>query len=308
MTSPKQNSKDLIGKGLRSLLNNIDADLKTTAGSLKTDVVNQVTNISRILISDIQINPKQPRRDFDEQALNELAASIKLHDIIQPLTVSKLANGKYQLIAGERRFRAAKLAGLKDVPAYQRQANDKELLELALLENLQRENLNAVEIALSYKRMMEELSYTQEQVAERMGKERSTVTNYIRLLKLPPDIQLAVRSGRISMGHARALISVDVVDKQLYVFKEIQQKELSVRQTEELVRKLYKADKPDAVKSSVKSELPPAYKKIEDNLASHFGTKVKLNHNKKGHGNITIEYYSLEEFNKILDAMNVTVS
>ncbi len=308
MTSPKQNNKDLIGKGLRSLLNNIDADLKTTAGSLKTDVVNQVTNISRILISDIQINPKQPRRDFDEQALNELAASIKLHDIIQPLTVSKLANGKYQLIAGERRFRAAKLAGLKDVPAYQRQANDKELLELALLENLQRENLNAVEIALSYKRMMEELSYTQEQVAERMGKERSTVTNYIRLLKLPPDIQLAVRSGNITMGHARALISVDVVDKQLYVFKEIQQKELSVRQTEELVRKLYKADKPDAVKSSVKSELPPAYKKIEDNLASHFGTRVKLNHNKNGHGNITIEYYSLEEFNKILDAMNVTVS
>lgn len=308
MTSPKQNSKDLIGKGLRSLLNNIDADLKTTAGSLKTDVVNQVTNISRIPIGDIQINPKQPRRDFDEQALNELAASIKLHDIIQPLTVSKLANGKYQLIAGERRFRAAKLAGLKDVPAYQRQANDKELLELALLENLQRENLNAVEIALSYKRMMEELSYTQEQVAERMGKERSTVTNYIRLLKLPPDIQLAVRSGSITMGHARALISVDVVDKQLYLFKEIQQKELSVRQTEELVRKLYKANKPDAVKSSVKSELPPAYKKIEDNLASHFGTRVKLNHNKNGHGNITIEYYSLEEFNKILDAMNVTVS
>lgn len=307
MTTPKQN-KDLIGKGLRSLLNNIDADLKTTAGSLKTDVVNQVTNISRIPISDIQINPKQPRRDFDEQSLNELAASIKMHDIIQPLTVSKLANGKYQLIAGERRYRASKIAGLKDVPAYLRQANDKELLELALLENLQRENLNAVEIALSYKRMMEELNYTQEQVAERMGKERSTVTNYIRLLKLPPDIQLAIRSGSLSMGHARALISIDMVDKQLFVFKEVQQKELSVRQTEELVRKLYKAEKPDAVKSSVKSDLPPAYKKIEDNLASHFGTKVKMNHNKKGYGSITIEYYSLEEFNKILDAMNVTVS
>lgn len=307
MTTPKQN-KDLIGKGLRSLLQNIDQDLKTTAGSLKTDVVEQVTHTTRIPLSDIQINPKQPRRDFDETALNELAASIKLHDIIQPLTVSKLPNGKYQLIAGERRFRASKIAGLKDVPAYVRQANDQQLLELALLENLQREDLNAVEIALSYKRMMEELSYTQEQVAERMGKERSTVTNYLRLLKLPPDIQLAVRSGALSMGHARALVNIDTIDKQLFVYKEIQGKGLSVRQTEELVRNMYKAEKPGAVKSSVKSDLPPAYKKIEDNLASHFATKVKMAHNKKGYGSITIEYYSLEELNKILDAMNVSVS
>jgi ParB family chromosome partitioning protein len=307
MTTPKQN-KDLIGKGLRSLLQNIDADLKTTAGSLKTDVVDQVTHTSRIALKDIQINPKQPRRDFDESALNELAASIKLHDIIQPLTVSKLPNGKYQLIAGERRFRASKIAGLTDVPAYIRQANDQQLLELALLENLQREDLNAVEIALSYKRMMEELSYTQEQVAERMGKERSTVTNYIRLLKLPPDIQLAVRNGSLSMGHARALVNIDTIDKQLFVFNEVKQKELSVRQTEELVRNMYKADKPGAVKSSVKSDLPAAYKKIEDNLASHFATKVKMVHNKKGYGSITLEYYSLEELNKLLDAMNVTVS
>lgn len=307
MTTPKQN-KDLIGKGLRSLLQNIDQDLKTTAGSLKTDVVEQVTHTNRIALSDIQINPKQPRRDFDETALNELAASIKLHDIIQPLTVSKLPNGKYQLIAGERRFRASKIAGLKDVPAYIRQANDQQLLELALLENLQREDLNAVEIALSYKRMMEELDYTQEQVAERMGKERSTVTNYLRLLKLPPDIQLAVRNGSLSMGHARALVNIDTIDKQLFVYKEIKDKGLSVRQTEELVRNMYKAEKSGAVKSSVKSELPAAYKKIEDNLASHFATKVKMVHNKKGYGSITIEYYSLEELNKLLDAMNVSVS
>ena len=307
MTSPKQN-KDLIGKGLRSLLQNIDADLKTTAGSLKTDVAEQVTHSNRIPIADIQVNPKQPRRDFDEQGLKDLAASIKLHDIIQPLTVSQLPNGKYQLIAGERRFRASKLAGLKDVPAYIRKANDQQLLELALLENLQREDLNAMEISLSYKRMMEELDYTQEQVAERMGKERTTVTNYLRLLKLPPDIQLAVRSGQISMGHARALVNIDTIDKQLYVFKEIRDKELSVRQTEELVRKIYQSDKSGAVKSSAKSDLPPAYKKIEDNLASHFGTKVKMVHNKKGYGSITLEYYSLEELNKLLDAMNVTVS
>jgi ParB family chromosome partitioning protein len=307
MTNPKQN-KDLIGKGLRSLLQNIDSDLKNTAGSLKTDVAEQVTQTNRILLKDIQINPKQPRRDFDETALNELAASIKSYDIIQPLTISKLPNGKYQLIAGERRLRAAKIAGLTDVPAYIRQANDQQLLELALLENLQREDLNAVEIAISYKRMMEELGYTQEQVAERMGKERSTVTNYIRLLKLPPDIQLAVRNGTLSMGHARALVNIDTIDRQLFVYNEIKQKELSVRQTEELVRNMYKAEKPGAVKSSVKSDLPAAYKKIEDNLASHFATKVKMVHNKKGYGSITIEYYSLEELNKLLDAMNVTVS
>jgi ParB family chromosome partitioning protein len=307
MSTPKQN-KDLINKGLRSLLQNIDADLKTTEGGLKTKVVEEFTGTNRLAITDILINPKQPRRDFDETALNELAASIKLHDIIQPLTVTKLANGKFQLIAGERRFRASKIAGLKDVPVYIRQANDYQLLELALLENLQRENLNAVEIALSYKRMMEELNYTQEQVAERMGKERSTVTNYIRLLKLPPDIQLAVRNGSLSMGHARALVNIDTIDKQLFVFKEIQSKGLSVRQTEELVRKMYKADKVGAVKPSLKSDLPPTYKKIEDNLASHFGTKVRMAHNKKGYGSISIEYYSLEELNKILEAMNVTVS
>jgi ParB family chromosome partitioning protein len=306
--STSKPSKDLIGKGLRSLLQNIDTDLKNTSGSLKSDIVEQATNSSRINLNDIQVNPKQPRRDFDEQALQELATSIKLHDIIQPLTVSRLATGKYQLIAGERRFRAAKLAGLKDVPAYVRQANDQQLLELALLENIQRENLNAVEMALSFKRMMEELHYTQEQVAERMGKERSTVTNYIRLLKLPPDILSAVRSNKLTMGHARALVNIDKIDKQLYVFKEIQQKELSVRQTEELVRKLYKGDKQGAAPSGTKNDLPPAYQKIEDNLASHFSTKVKMVHNKKGYGSINIEYYSLDELNKLLDMMNVTVS
>ncbi|RXK85372.1 ParB/RepB/Spo0J family partition protein [Filimonas effusa] len=312
MTAPKpNNNKDnklALGKGIRSLLQNIDADLKTTTGAaLKTNVVEQAVNTTRIPLDQISVNPKNPRKDFDETALNELATSIKLHDIIQPLTVSKMADGKYQLIAGERRFRASKIAGLTDVPAYIRQVNDKELLELALLENLQREDLNAIEIGLSYKRMMEELSYTQEQVAERMGKERSTVTNYIRLLKLPPDIQLAVRFNTISMGHARALVNIDTVDKQLYVFGEIKSKNLSVRQTEDLVRQLYK-EKTGDVKVAAKAEIPPAYKRIEDNLASHFSTKVKLAHNKKGYGSITIEYYSLQELNKLLEQMNVQAS
>ena len=301
-----QNKKDALGKGIRSLLQNIDADLKSTAGSLKSEVIEKASTSLRIPLDQIEINPQQPRRDFDETALSELAASIKMHDIIQPLTVTRLANGKYRIIAGERRFRASKIAGLKDVPVYVRETKDSQLLELALLENLQRENLNAMEIAISYRRLMEELDYTQEQLAERMGKERSTVTNYIRLLKLPPDIQVAVRNGVISMGHARALINVDAVDKQLFIFHEIKNKELSVRQTEELVRRLYTPG--NAVNNSVKSQLSPALKKIEDNLASHYSTKVKMHHNKKGFGTITFEYYSLEELNSILDKMNVPVN
>ena len=306
MTTPKKKDNEALGKGIRSLLQNIDADLKTTSGNLKTSVMESVTSMLRIPLEQIETNPKQPRRDFDEQSMNELASSIKLHDIIQPITVSKLPTGKYRLISGERRFRASKIAGLHDIPAYIRSANDQQLLELALLENLQREDLNAMEISLSYKRMMEELNHTQEEVAERMGKERSTVANYIRLLKLPPDIQVAVRHNQLSMGHARALINVDTVDKQLYLFNEIKSKSLSVRQTEELVRKLYKG--PIAVKNSVKPALPAAFKKIEDNLASHFSTRVKLDHTKKGNGSILIEYYSLHELNKLLDQLGVSVN
>lgn len=304
MTNPKQN-KDALGKGIRSLLQSIDSDLKNTSGGLKPQAVEAATGVLRIPIENIEPNPKQPRRDFDEASLEELAQSIRLHDIIQPITVSRLHGNKYRLISGERRWRASKLAGLKDIPAYIRQANDQELLELALLENLQREDLNAMEIALSYKRMMEELSHTQEQVAERMGKDRSTVTNYIRLLKLPPDIQIAVRNGEISMGHARALINVDTIDRQLYIFDEIKSKGLSVRQTENLVRNLYREK--EEKKEAAGSSLPPAYKKIEDTLSSHFSTRVKLKHSKNGSGQITLDYYSLEELNKMLDQMNVTI-
>ncbi len=300
MTQP--NKKDALGKGIRSLLQNIDADLKSTSGSLRPDVIERSTSSQRIPLEQIEVNPNQPRKDFDDTSLSELAASIKMHNIIQPLTVTQLSNGKYRLIAGERRFRASKIAGLKDVPVYIREANQSQLLELALLENLQRENLNAIEIALSYKRLMDDLEYTQEQVAERMGKERSTVTNYIRLLKLPPDIQVAVRNGQISMGHARALINVDMVDKQMYIFSEIKSRELSVRQTEDLVRKIYTGPQP---KISAKPVLPPAYKKIEDTLASRFSTRVKLTHSKKGNGTILFQYYSLEELNALLDKMNV---
>lgn len=303
MSTSKQ-SKDALGKGIRSLLGSIDAELKGGTGELKKTVVENATGISRIPLSEIETNPKQPRTDFDEQALQELAESIKMHDIIQPITVSRMANGRYRLISGERRFRASKMAGLKDVPAYVRQANDAELLELALLENLQREDLNAMEVALSYKRMMDELEYTQDHVAERMGKDRSTISNFIRLLKLPPDIQLAVRNGELSMGHARALINIDTVDKQLFIFKEIRDRGLSVRQTEALVRNLYKQS---GNKKAKAGGLSAPFQRLEDKLASHFETRVKLKHSSNGNGQITFDYYSVEELNKLLSNFNVTV-
>lgn len=301
------NKKEALGRGIRSLLQNIDTDLSATEKGLMKDGNDRAAVINaRIPLNQIEANPDQPRHDFDENALSELAASVKMHDIIQPITVAKVGANKYRIIAGERRYRAAKIAGLHDVPVYIREVNDSKILELALLENLQREDLNAIEIALSYRQLMEELNYTQEQLAERMGKERSTVTNYIRLLKLPPDIQAAVRNGKISMGHARALINVDLVDKQLYIFNEIKSKELSVRQTEDLVRKLYTQEK-SVVNSSVKAGLTPSMKKIEDNLASHFSTKVKIIHSKKGTGSITFDYFSIEELSALLDKMQVSV-
>ena len=303
----KATNKDLINKGLSSLLGGIKADLKTTTGSnLKPEVVQQINNITRIAIENIAANPNQPRKDFDKAALDELAASLKMHDVIQPITVHKIGDNKYQIISGERRWRAAKLAGLKDIPAYLRAVNDQQLLELGLIENLQREDLNAIEVALSYKRMMDELDYTQEKVGERIGKERSTVTNYVRLLKLPPTIQLAVRNNEISMGHAKCLINIEAVEKQLFVYKEIKNNHLNVRQTEELVRKMSIAGQ--ITKNIDKPTLAPAYQKIQDKISSQFGTKVSVKHTKKGNGSITFEYYSLQELNKLLANLQVTIS
>ena len=302
MTTPSK--KEALGKGIRSLLQNIDTDLKQTAGALGEKVVVAATGMERIPLDQIVTNPKQPRRDFDEVSLQELSQSIKLHDVIQPITVAKITHKKFQLVAGERRLRASKLAGLKDIPAYIRQVNDQELLELALLENLQRENLNAIEVGLSYKRLMEECTLTQEQVADRMGKERSTVTNYIRLLKLPPDIQVAVRNGQLSMGHARVLTGVENVENQLFLYNEILRNGLSVRQTEELARRINQADK-NHPHRSVKLKLPPAFQKIQDKLATHFSTKVKLDRGKSGKGSILIEFYSDEELDSILEKIDI---
>ncbi|MEN9371099.1 MAG: hypothetical protein RLZZ390_867 [Bacteroidota bacterium] len=304
MSNNPSNKKEALNRGIRSLLGSIDAEYKNPTGVLKTEVVAKNTAISRIPLEDIIPNPNQPRQDFDSKAIEELASSIKLHDIIQPLTVKPLPSGKYKLIAGERRWRAAKLAGIKDVPVYIREADDQKVLELALLENLQRENLNAIEIGLSYQRLMDECAMTQEEVATTMGMDRSTVSNYIRMLKLPPDIIVAVRNGSLSMGHARALINAGEVDKQMFVYNTILSKKLSVRQTEELVKQLYKPSKKAANTPSKQNE---QYQKIERQLSSHFGTKVKLDHQKTGRGKISFEYYSLEELNGLLEKMQVDI-
>ena len=304
MSNKPSNKKDALNRGIRSLLGSIDSEMKNPAGTLKSEVVEQATAVSRIPLEDITPNAKQPRQDFDAKALEELAQSIRLHDIIQPLTVTKLPSGKYKLIAGERRWRAAKLAGIKDVPVYLRVVDDKQILELGLMENLQRENLNAIEIGLSYQRLIDECAMTQEEVATRMGMDRSTVSNYIRMLKLPPDIVVAVRNGSLSMGHARALINAGEVDKQLYVYNTILSKKLSVRQTEDLVKQLYK---PSKGKSDTKQKPQGQFNKIQDQLTSFFGTKVKLEHQKTGRGKISLEYYSLEELNGLLEKMNVNI-
>jgi ParB family chromosome partitioning protein len=305
----QNNKKNALGKGIRALLNNIDEELQSTAQNMPV-VSGQAApaGIIRIPVEQIETNPKQPRRDFDEKALQELSESIKLHDIIQPITVVRITSGSYRLISGERRWRASKLAGLKDIPAYIRTADDQQLLELSLLENLQREDLNAIEIGLSYRRLMDECDLTQEQVAERMKKDRSTVTNYIRLLKLPPDIQKAVRDGAMSMGHARAIITLELIDQQLYVFREVKEKGLSVRQVEALVKELIAGERNDnAPNISTKSisSLPPAYKRIEDSMASHFSTKVKLERKKNGKGTINIEFYNDNDLERIMEAMNL---
>jgi len=301
-------NKDLIGKGLRSLLQNIDADYKNPAGRVQPAVIEKAVASNRVALTDIVVNPKNPRKDFDEKALKELANSIQIHDLIQPITVAQLANGKYQLIAGERRFRAAKIAGLSDLPAYVRTGNDKELLELALLENLQRVDLNEIEIALSYQRMMEELNYTQEKVAERMGVDRSTISNYIRLLELPPSLQAALRNGSLSVSLAKLLLGKEI-EKQLFLFKEITEKGLTVKQTEELIRKMNLAGKAFTPSvATAKNQLSPVYKKLEDKLTSHLSTKVILQNQKNGSGKITIEYSDLNGLNKILEAMQLSIS
>jgi len=303
-----QQRKIGLGKGLSALLDDSEEVIRRpsenqTVGDVKEQKV--PAGINEVPISQIAINPFQPRTDFDELALGELADSIKLQGLIQPITVRQVENGTYQLISGERRLRAAKLAGLTEVPAYIRTANDQQMLEMALIENIQRENLNAMEVALSFQRMIEECNLKQEELGERVSKNRSTVTNYLRLLKLPPVIQAAIRDGQLSMGHARSLINVAEIDKQLYLFREIVKKGLSVRKTEELVRDMQQRTPQQPGKRDKSTPLSFQYQKVEDDLASKFATRVKLKvAGKKGTGAIEIPFHSEDDLNRILELLD----
>lgn len=293
--------KDALGKGIRALLSNIDDETEVLKISA-TDEDSIINTVPKIKLDLIEVNPFQPRADFNQQALEELASSIKVHGVIQPITVRKITDKKYQLISGERRLRASKMAGLTEIPAYVRTANDQEVVEMALIENIQREDLNAIEVALTYQRLIDECSLTHENLGDRLGKDRSTVTNYLRLLKLPPEIQKALRDKHLSMGHARAIISLPEVDKQLYVLKEINAKSLSVRKTEELVRLL--SSKTSSQKETKKEEhLPASYKNVERKLMDLLETKVKIKKTAADKGEIIIPFYSVADLNRLLDIM-----
>lgn len=286
--------KQDLGKGIRALLEGLDLEVGDK-DKLGARYAGSITNIP---LSEVDVNPFQPRADFDEQRLQELAESIKVHGVIQPVTVRRLNDQRYQLIAGERRVRASRMAGLKDIPAFVRTANDQEMLEMGLVENIQREDLNPLEISVNYKRLMDECGVTQEQLGERVGKDRTTITNYLRLLKLPPEIQKGLQTNKITMGHARALINVPNVLDQLDIYHHTVKKELSVRAVEELVRRLGEPRTPVAAKPR---KLKTAQQVVQDSLASYLSTRVKLVPKKNGKGEIIVYYDSEDDLNRLLD-------
>ncbi len=286
--------KSPLGKGLGALIDNTKYEKKSVEEALSSSAVAEID------IDKIEQNPFQPREDFDKEALNELKDSIIKHGIIQPITVRKIQNGKFQLISGERRLRACKNAGLKKIIAFVRDADDSSLLEMALIENIQREDLNAVEIAVSYQRLIDECNLTQDQLAERIGKKRSTVTNYIRLLKLPVEIQAGLQNKLITMGHARALINIENEKTLVDTFEKIVAKELSVRESENLIREINFPAKKEKIKSK-KTQLPEEYLLFKNSLSDILTTKVSIKRNNAGRGSLMISFTSDEEFNKIKD-------
>ena len=291
--------RSALGKGLSALLENADTDVTS-----KTGIEGVVGSIAQISIEHIEPNPFQPRSFFEPEALAELSASIKEQGIIQPITVRKMGYDRYQIISGERRFKASKMAGLKSIPAYIRVANDQGMLEMSLVENIQRQNLNPLEIALSYKRLIDECSLTQEMLSDRVGKNRSTVTNFLRLLKLQPQIQAAIRNETLSMGHARAIIGVDDVGKQLLMFREIIDKHLSVREAENLARELGNKSSITGKSKKGNENLSLEYKKIQEVLSSHFRNRIRLQRTQKGNGKIVIPFENDEDLNRILELFN----
>jgi ParB family chromosome partitioning protein len=285
-----------LGKGLGAL---IDTE--------EPEIISGMSSINEILISEIEPNPDQPRKHFDAEAMLELSESIRQIGVIQPITLRKTDDQKYQIIAGERRFRASKMAGLESIPAYIKEINNELMMEMALVENIQREDLNAIEVALSYQNLLELCSYTQEQLSERVGKKRTTVSNYLRLLRLPGEIQVGIKDRKIDMGHARALINVEDPVKQLSIYDQILKNNLSVRKVEELVRAANEGDESSAEqhvskdKEEPKNGIPEEYSLLKERLKTLFNSKADLARNAKGKGKITIPFANDEELEKIMD-------
>jgi ParB family transcriptional regulator, chromosome partitioning protein len=295
-----------LGKGLSALLDDTPEinRSRNNNNSVADHTSTSLGAIGHVRINQVEVNPFQPRFEFDEDALKELAESIKLQGLIQPITVRQMGHQSFQLISGERRLRASKIAGMVEIPAYIRTADDQQMLEMALIENIQRENLNAIEVALSFQRMIDECAINPEELGERVSKNRSTVTNYLRLLKLPPTIQAAIRDNKISMGHARALISVADAATQLFIFQEILEKDLSVRKVEEMVRTLKHVGIKPASKGKKVELISFQYQKIQDDLSSKFATKIKMKLQDGGKGSIEIPFLSDDDLTRILELLD----
>lgn len=292
--------KRALGRGLSALLENVETDITT---GVKTSSASRVLgSVAMLSVEQIVANPFQPRSVFDEESLLELVASIKELGIIQPVTVRKMGFDQFQLISGERRFRASQIAGLTEIPAYIRVANDQAMLEMALVENIQRKNLDAIEIAISYQRLLDECDLTQEGLSERVGKKRATVANYVRLLKLPPEVQSAIRENQISMGHARALLAISDQKKMIAVFKKILSEGWSVRQIETVAK-----ESKSASDKKKKTSLPLSFQhqKIKSDLTDWFGTKIDLKRSSTGTGKIEINFKSDDDLQRIIDKLEL---
>jgi len=289
----KATKKQALGRGLSALLKDPANDIKSVQDKNADRVIGSIVELD---VNVIEMNPFQPRTNFNEESLRELASSIRELGVIQPITVRKLDFNKYQLVSGERRFRAAKLIGLETIPSYIRIANDQESLEMALVENIQRQDLDPIEIALSYQRLIDEIQLTQEQMSERVGKKRSTIANYLRLLKLDPIVQTGMRDGFISMGHGRTMVNIEDQDAQLEIYQEILSKKLSVRDTENLVRNYQQTEE---ITIPAKEELPKYIKKGIKEFSEYFGHKIDVKVSKNGKGKISIPFHSEEDFNRI---------
>ncbi|MBO7083357.1 MAG: ParB/RepB/Spo0J family partition protein [Bacteroidales bacterium] len=295
-----ENKKRGLGRGLDAILQSPETDI--TSRDISGDYV--AGAVAEIDINLIEANPFQPRTEFDDEALKELAQSIKEQGIIQPVTVRKLGYNRYQLISGERRLRASKIAGLAKIPAFIRIANDEQMLELALIENIHRENLNAIEVAISYQRLIDECNLTQEQLSDKVGKSRSAIANFLRLLKLPAEIQIALRDGHISMAHARALINVEDKETQLKLLQQIIEDDLNVRQTEELANKAKNTVEDNKEQRKQTNYLPDHFKAQIKTLSQALNTKVKVKRNLKGQGSVVIDFKNQEEFDRIIALFN----